>query len=101
MNTLKDYPPKKRVLDFSECQYYEEIHQLIRQELELPEWYGRNLDALWDSLTGIMYLPAEITIIYHPKNKNAGAAEEIGKIIEVFREAAAEYDEISLDLQIG
>lgn len=30
----------------------EELHDLLSRELRLPEWYGRNLDALHDCLTG-------------------------------------------------
>ena len=51
----------KRELDFSKCRYLGEIHEVIREKFELPGWYGTNLDALWDSVTGIMYTPADIT----------------------------------------
>lgn len=53
---------KIRNLDFSECRYLGEIYEVIKNELELPEWVGANLDALWDSVTGIMHTPAEIRI---------------------------------------
>ena len=29
------------------------LHDLFARELDLPEWYGRNLDALYDILTGL------------------------------------------------
>ena len=29
----------------------EVLHDMLEKELELPEWYGRNLDALHDCLT--------------------------------------------------
>ena len=41
-------------LDFTECCYLGEVHEVIRRELELPEWFGANPDALWDALTGIV-----------------------------------------------
>jgi ribonuclease inhibitor len=28
-----------------------EAHQYIKQQFEFPEYYGRNLDALWDLLS--------------------------------------------------
>ena len=28
-----------------------ELHDRIEQELPVPDWYGRNLDALYDALT--------------------------------------------------
>ena len=101
MITVRDYPVKQRVLNFTQCKYLSEVHRVIQQELELPEWYGRNLDALWDSLTGIMYLPAEITIIYSSNYSDKALADEIDKMIDIFKEAAEEYPEITVHVQAG
>ena len=101
MNTINDYPRKERVLDFSQCKYLSEVHRTIQQELELPEWYGRNLDALWDSLVGIMYTPADITIIYNLDYKDKALADEIDKMIDIFNRAAEEYGEIVVHVQAG
>ena len=101
MNYMKYFIPRQRVLDFSKCQYLGEIHQIIQQELELPEWYGQNLDALWDSITGIMHVPVDITIIYKPETqKSEELVSEISKIINVFKEAAQEYNEITLHIEM-
>lgn len=27
------------------------LHQKLKEDLELPDWYGKNLDALYDCLT--------------------------------------------------
>lgn len=91
---LKEYSIKKRNIDFSDYKYLGELHQEIKEKLELPDWYGENLDALWDSLTGIMYVPAEITITYLPKVNSVRLKEEVYKIIHIFKEAEKEYDEI-------
>ena len=53
---------KKFQLDFSKCTTWGEIYAVIKRELELPEWCGENVNALWDALTGIMHVPAEITV---------------------------------------
>lgn len=29
------------------------LHDVLAEELHLPEWYGRNLDALYDCLTDV------------------------------------------------
>lgn len=90
---------KKYILDFSECNYLGEIHQKIQTVLGLPDWYGQNLDALWDAITGIMYLHAEITIIFQPQTIQAlQLSEEVDKIITVFKEAANEFGEIVLNI---
>ena len=101
MNLIQFLEPKKRVLDFSECRYWDEVHQLIQDELELPEWYGQNLDALWDSINGIMYLPADVTIIYKPKAKKPEEWKDaIGEIIEVFKEAEQKYHFITVTVEM-
>ncbi|HOD02265.1 MAG: Barstar [Firmicutes bacterium ADurb.Bin300] len=54
-------------LDFSDCAYIGELHEILKRGLQIPDGYGENLDALWDAVTGMIYTPAEITVIYLPK----------------------------------
>lgn len=81
-------------LDFSECRYLGEIYAHIKNILELPQWCGENLDALWDAVTGMMYTPAEIII--SPKVRRKELQEDVKEIISVFQEAQQEYNEISV-----
>ena len=81
-------------LDFSECRYLGEIYAHIKNVLELPQWCGENLDALWDAVTGMMYTPAEVTII--PKVRRKELEDDIKEIIAVFQEARDEYNEMSV-----
>jgi len=92
----KTDPVKLRMLDFSACKYYGEIYQAIKAGLELPEWCGENLDALWDSLTGIMYVPAEITI---KKCKRKNLLKTVEEIIDVFKRAEEAYHEITVKVK--
>lgn len=34
-----------------------DLHQTLKEQLELPDYYGENLDALWDCLTGWVGMP--------------------------------------------
>ena len=91
---------KDRVLDFSNCKYLGEVHELIKNELELPDFYGCNLDALWDAITGLMYVPANIKIIFKPETvATQKLANDINKIISVFIEAEQEYHQIKLTIE--
>ncbi len=38
----------------------EELHAVLKRRLELPDYYGENLDALWDCLTGYVDLPLTV-----------------------------------------
>ena len=40
----------KVILDGEKIKDRRMLHEVLAQELQLPEWYGRNLDALHDCL---------------------------------------------------
>ncbi len=92
----------KIIIDFSDCLYLDSIHNEIKEKLDLPDWYGKNLDALWDSLTGIIETPVEIEIIFKPETKTAQEMKPyVEKIINVFMDAEKEYGEIKLLIDIN
>lgn len=100
MNATDYLNPKDIVLDFSLCKYLGEVHEIIKTELELPDWYGANLDALWDAVTGLMYVPANIKIIFNPETKaSEKLGDEIDKIISIFFEAQEEYNQIKVTVE--
>ncbi|WP_414717252.1 barstar family protein [Tahibacter sp.] len=41
----------EHVIDFSNAHSIEDAHDVLAASLDLPPYYGRNLDALWDCLT--------------------------------------------------
>ncbi len=48
-------------IDFTGAKNWDEVHERISKPLDFPEWYGKNLDALWDLLTGYI-APCNIII---------------------------------------
>ncbi len=44
---------KEIVLDCAEITDKKQLHELIAEGLQFPDWYGGNLDALYDCLTGV------------------------------------------------
>ena len=38
----------KYKVDFSEVKYYAEIHEVLKRDLDFPDYYGCNWDAFWD-----------------------------------------------------
>ncbi len=92
---------KTVIIDFSECKYPLDLHKEIKEKLELPEWYGNNLDALWDILTGFIETPVSITVIFKPENKAAeNLKENVSKIIETFEDASEEDEELKFNCDI-
>lgn len=41
---------EKATVDLTDCKYLLEMHERLKTALHLPSYYGRNWDALWDSL---------------------------------------------------
>lgn len=39
------------ILDFSEAKTLLELHQYLKEVFHLPDYYGNNMDALWDCLS--------------------------------------------------
>ena len=50
-------------LDFSKVNYINEVHQIIKDELDFPDYYGMNWDAFWDCLTDMVGDPIHIEIV--------------------------------------
>lgn len=50
------------VLDFSQIKNYSELHEIIKKELDFPDYYGRNWDAFWDCLTDMVGRPVHVEI---------------------------------------
>ena len=66
------------------------VHDLFTRALDLPEWYGRNLDALYDALTE-RGEPLRLLV----RNREA-LAEYAEDLLRTLAEAAAENPALEL-----
>ena len=73
-------------LDLSRCQSREELYAVLRREMEWQDWYGENLDALWDILTGLPHRGKRFTLVL-PENAPENVLEYAALMETVFREA--------------
>lgn len=63
----------------------------------MPDWYGNNLDALWDMLTGFIETPVNITILTDSQsNVSSDLHLMLSKVVETFSEASECYGDIFL-----
>ncbi|ACZ08421.1 Ribonuclease inhibitor [Sebaldella termitidis] len=59
------------VIDFKNINSRKDFYLQLRKKCELPEYFGDNLDALWDVLTsGELDFPLTISFTNFNKNKN-------------------------------
>ena len=50
-------------IDFTEIGDLEDFYDQLKEKLKLPETFGDNLDALYDSITGSVELPLHIEFV--------------------------------------
>lgn len=67
------------LIDLSGVTDKDSLHRCLRDALPLPEWYGNNLDALYDSMTE-MSVPVTIRFLGSEK-----AQDRLGDYFEMFR----------------
>ena len=87
------------IADFKDVHYYLEIHKALKAGLDFPNYYGENLDALWDCLTETV--GNNVTIIL----KNYQDVEKVHKeyaekILEVFKDAKKFAEELYIGTKI-
>lgn len=75
-------------IDFSDIdrEAGEDIFSPISRALDFPDWFGGNLDALWDMLTGYIETPCRVVLL-STGSVRKDEKSYLERIIEVFREA--------------
>ena len=82
----------KYIVDFSKVKYYIEIHEVLKRELDFPDYYGGNTDALWDCLTDMLGESSHIEIFGFDDIKERYKNEWDG-IISIFKKAKHAYND--------
>ncbi len=71
-------------------------HKYLKRKLRLPDYYGENLDALWDVLSTISE-PVKIKVVNRDSlYENLGSYGEA--ILNVFKDAAEENNNVNLEI---
>ncbi len=78
-------------IDFSEIGDEQDFYQQLKEKLSLPENFGDNLDALYDSLTGFVELPLHLEFV----NMSVNQLEDFETLLETLEEADEEIEEFS------
>ena len=91
-------------LDFSKVNYINEVHQIIKDELDFPDHYGMNWSAFWDCLTD-MYgelIHIEIFGLEVIEEKFSGYAEKMVEILRRFKNSYKLFkDKIQIEIIKG
>ncbi len=80
-------------LDFTKCKRYHELYGEMRTKMEWDDFYGENLDALWDILTAMPYKGNDFVILrprqYHniPHGHDDNFTKYVDKVCYIFERA--------------
>ncbi|MDR0791678.1 MAG: barstar family protein [Chitinophagaceae bacterium] len=71
------------VIDFSRIGTAKDLYKTLSHSWQLPDYFGNNLDALWDVVTGYIKLPQTLSFI----NMSLPQLEKFEAFITLFEEA--------------
>ena len=89
---------KTVVIEGKDIHGKEQLHDVLQTSLELGQTYGRNLDALWDCLTGFVPMPLTIQWINFDATRNL-LGEYADQLLDLMHEAEEELGGFTLELR--
>ena len=78
-------------IDFIEIGDMEDFFDQLKEKLKLPETFGDNLDALYDSLTGAVELPLHLEFV----NMSVEQLENFEDLLTTLEDADEELEDFS------
>ena len=97
-NAFKPIKENPIILDFTGCKYWGEIHKILKERFNFPNYYGENLDALWDCLRDY---EDEGKVQVYVKGANQipeELSEHMGGILKVFNRVHKESPNITFEI---
>ncbi len=81
-------------LDFNYIKSYADFYAVLGSKLAFPSYFGKNLDALYDFLTGGMEMPLKIEF----KNCNRFKRNAFSRLIGVMKDVQQELTGFEFEL---
>lgn len=78
-------------IDFLEIGDYEDFYTQLKEKLPLPEYFGNNLDALYDVITGESEMPLHIEFV----NMSVEQLEIFEDLLTTLEDAEDEVEDFS------
>ena len=94
LNTLVMARKEIVEIDLADVQSLDRLHDMLMTSLDFPGWYGKNWDAFWDGITGLVEMP--ITLRLSGWSQFAKRFPRDAKIMrECLNDMSKEYPEIA------
>ncbi|MDR2236411.1 MAG: barstar family protein [Chryseobacterium sp.] len=78
-------------IDFTDIGDYEDFYAQLKEKMPLPEYFGDNLDALSDVLTGELEMPLHIEFV----NMTVDQLETFEDLLTTLEDAEDEVEDFS------
>jgi ribonuclease inhibitor len=78
-------------IDFTDIGDFEDFYAQLKEKMTLPEFFGNNLDALYDSITGFAELPLHIEFV----NMSVEQLETFEDLLVTLEDADDELDQFT------
>lgn len=73
-------------IDFYRIHTWAAFYRSLKEQAQLPEYFGNNLDALWDWITGEAELPLRVQF----SNLSVFQLKKFGKLMSLMEDAHTE-----------
>ncbi|MGE5339046.1 MAG: barstar family protein [Gemmatimonadota bacterium] len=89
-------------VDLSACDDRKAVLREIGRALDFPDWYGANLDALYDCLTDLAEpgAPGLVVVLDQLPRTARFDKDERTRLIDVFRDALEPFSEAGVPLRV-
>lgn len=86
------------LLDFTGCKYIMKLHDIIKEGFNFPDWYGENLDAIWDLLRDVSGGPIIKVKIKGIKTMPEDLRDYMEEVLDVFEDIHKEIPEMNFEV---
>jgi ribonuclease inhibitor len=86
-------------LDVSNVSSVRELHERLSEALEFPDFYGKNWDAFWDSITGLVQMPLRL-VVTGWSNVASRWPEDAQTMVDCLRELNQQYPSSSCEVEL-
>ena len=87
-------------IDLSQVTDNKHLHILFAEKLHFPKFYGKNWDALWDSITGLVEMPNTL-VLYNWDSYEAEFSQDAKILLEIVEGYNALMTENKIEIKAG
>lgn len=90
------------LVDFSGCDDRRAVMKELGRAFAFPDWYGANLDALYDCLTDLAEpgAPGLVVVLDHLPRTARFDNGQRARLLDVFRDALEPFSEVGVPLRV-